>query len=138
MSIALQELLQICHNYNIVVDVNFNALQSFCVAFTTKRLSLPFLNINYASILHTGSIKYLGVTFTSSLNNNHGILRQMKMTSARSNNLIGLFHSGNRDVPIELVGRFCDSFRCSIMWENCPKKFSFSKIRVHTTIYIVK
>ena len=75
------------------------------------------------------------VTFTSSLNNN-GTLRQMEMTSARSNNLIGLFHSCNRDIQIELVGRFCDSFRSSIMLENCPKKSSFSKIRVHTTIYI--
>ena len=29
-AIALQEMLHICHNYSISVDVNFNALKSFC------------------------------------------------------------------------------------------------------------
>ena len=36
MIFALQELLNICHSYSITVDVNFNALKSFCVAFTPK------------------------------------------------------------------------------------------------------
>ena len=36
--IALQKLLNTCHSYSITVDVNFNALKSFCVAFTRKLL----------------------------------------------------------------------------------------------------
>ena len=43
-AIALQELLNICHSYGITVDVNFNALKSFCVAFTPKFLSCDFQN----------------------------------------------------------------------------------------------
>ena len=64
-AIALQELLNICHNYSITVDVNFNALKSFCVAFTPKlfKLRFPELNINAALIPYTDSIKYLGFTF---------------------------------------------------------------------------
>ena len=67
-AIAPQELLNICHSYSITVDVNFNALKSFCVAFTPKlfKLRFPELNINAALIPYTDSIKYLGFTFTNS------------------------------------------------------------------------
>ena len=37
-AIALQQLLNICHRYSIVVDSIFNALKSFCFAFTPKTL----------------------------------------------------------------------------------------------------
>ena len=56
-AIALQELLNICHNYSITVDVNFKALTSFCVTFTAKlfKLRFPELNINAALIPYTDS-----------------------------------------------------------------------------------
>ena len=56
-AIALQELLHICHNYRIL-DVNFNALKSFCIPFTPKpfKLSLPKVTINSAHIPYTDSI----------------------------------------------------------------------------------
>ena len=46
-AIALQDLLNICHSYSITVDVNFNALKSFCVAF---KLRFSELNI-YAALI---------------------------------------------------------------------------------------
>ena len=66
-AIAPQELLHICHNYSISVDVNFNILKSFCIAFTPKplKLSLPQVAINSAYSPYTDSIKYLGFTFAS-------------------------------------------------------------------------
>ena len=47
-AIPLQELSNICHCYSITVYLNFNALKSFCFAFTPKlyKLSLPYLYIN--------------------------------------------------------------------------------------------
>ena len=80
-AIALQELLHICHNYSPFVDVNFNALKSFCIAFTPKpfKLSLPQVTINSAHISYTDSIKYLGFTFASSHKDDNDILRQMRM-----------------------------------------------------------
>ena len=30
-ALALQELLNICYNYSIIVDLNFNAKKSFCL-----------------------------------------------------------------------------------------------------------
>ena len=72
-------LLNICHSYSITVDVNFNALKSFCVAFTPKlfKLRFPELNINAALIPYTDSIKYLGFTFTNSHKDDNDMLRQM-------------------------------------------------------------
>ena len=89
-AIALQELLNICHRYSITVDVNFNALKSFCVAFTPKlfKLRFPELNINAALIPYTDSIKYLGFTFTNSHKDDNDMLRQMRMLYARSNRLV--------------------------------------------------
>ena len=39
-AIALQELLNICHNYSVIVDLNFKAKKSFCFAFTPRLLSI--------------------------------------------------------------------------------------------------
>ena len=103
-AIALQELLNIilCHSYSITVDVNFNALKSFCVAFTPKLFKLRFaeLNINATLIPYTDSIKYLGFTFTKSHEDDNDMLRQMRMLYARSNRLVRLFHSCSRTVLI--------------------------------------
>ena len=51
-AIALQQLLNICHRYSIVVDLNFNALKLFCFAFTPKpyKLYLPSLHIDNVSL----------------------------------------------------------------------------------------
>ena len=116
-AIALQELLHICHNYSISVDVNFNALKSFCIAFTPKhfKLSLPQVTINSAHIPYTDSIKYLGFTFASSHKDDNDILRPMRMLYARSNRLVKLFHSCNTDVLLELGRSFCGSFYCSYL-----------------------
>ena len=39
-AIALQQLLNICHRYSIIVDLNFNSLKSFCLAFTLNLIPL--------------------------------------------------------------------------------------------------
>ena len=130
-AIALQELLNICHSYSITVDVNFNALKSFCVAFTPKlfKLRFPELNINAALIPYTDSIKNLGLTFTNSHKDDNDMLRQMRMLYARSNRLARLFPSCSRNVLIELGRSFCGSFYCSYLWTHYNKS-SFSNIRV--------
>ena len=54
-AITLQlQLLNICHRYSIIVDLNFNALKSFCFAFTPRfyQLCLPHLNINNVPIVY--------------------------------------------------------------------------------------
>ena len=38
-AIALQELLNMCHSYSIIVDLNFNAKKSFCLHLLLDCLS---------------------------------------------------------------------------------------------------
>ena len=60
-AIALQELINLCYEYSIGIDMNFNALKSYCIAFTPKlyKLTLPSLHISSLPISYTDSIKYL-------------------------------------------------------------------------------
>ena len=72
-TIVLQELLNIGHKYNITADLSFNALESFCVAFTPNSFKLSFqkLYINTVPIPYTDSLKYLGFTFTCTSSHKH-------------------------------------------------------------------
>ena len=92
-AIALQELLNICHSYSIIVDLNFNAKKSFCFAFTPRlfKFSLPDLHINNIPISYVDSVKYLGFTFAGAHKDDHDILRQMRTLYARSNWLLRIF-----------------------------------------------
>ena len=67
--IVLHELINLRYDYSIVIDMNFNALKSYCIAFTPNlyKLTLPQLHINSLPISYTDSIKYLGKMF--SINN---------------------------------------------------------------------
>ena len=62
-AIALQKLINLCYEYSIGIDMNLNALKSYCtcIAFTPKlyKLTLPSLHINYLPISYTDSGKYL-------------------------------------------------------------------------------
>ena len=59
---SVQELINLCYEYSIGIDINFNALISYCIAFTPKmyKLTLPSLHIIFLSISYTDSFKYLG------------------------------------------------------------------------------
>ena len=63
--IALQELIGLCPEYSVDIDLNFNATKSYCVAFTPKlyKLASPSLYINYLPISYTDSIKYFGYIY---------------------------------------------------------------------------
>ena len=130
-AIALQELLNTCHRYSIIADFNFNALKSFCIAFTPKffKLFFPKLYINTAPNPYTDSLKYLGFIFTNSHKDDSDVLRQMRMLHSRSYRLVRLFYSCSRNVLIELGRSFCGSFCRSYLWTHYNKKI-FSKIRV--------
>ena len=80
-AIALQELINLCYEYSIGLDMNFNALKSYYIAFTIKlyKLTLRSLHIIYLSISYTGSIKYLlvhvGYMFSSNSSDDTEMLR---------------------------------------------------------------
>ena len=130
-AIALQELINMCFKYSIEIDLNFNALKSYCVAFLPKlyKLALPELHINSMPISYTDSIKYLGYIFSSNNNDDAEMLRQMRLLYCRSNRLVRLFSKCSKTVLIELCRSFCTTFYCPYFWTQY-KKATFSKLRV--------
>ena len=105
-------ILNICHNYSIIVDLNFNANKSFSFAFTLRlfKLSLSlYLHINNIPIF-----KYLGFTCAGAHKDDNDI-RQMRTLYARSNRLLRIFHDCNTKVMIELGRGYCGSFYCSYL-----------------------
>ena len=130
-AIALQELINLCYEYSIGIDMNFNALKSYCIAFTPKlyKLTLPSLHINYLPISYTDSIKYLGYMFSSNNSDDNEMLRQMRRLYCRSNRLFRMFNKCSKHVLIELCRSFCTTFYCPYFW-TAYKKTTFSKIRV--------
>ena len=130
-AIALQELINLCYDYSIEIDMNFNALKSYCIAFTPKlcKLTLPSLHINSLSISYTDSIKYLGNMFSSNNSDDTEMLWQMRLLYCRSNRLFRMFNKFSKNVLIELCRSFCTTFYCPYFW-TAYKKATFSKIRV--------
>ena len=92
-AIALQQLLNICHWYSIIVDLNFKSLKSFCFTFTLKpyKWCLPSLYINDVPVVYVDSIKYLGFAFSRNHKDDVDMWRQMRTLYARSNTIINLF-----------------------------------------------
>ena len=104
--IALQELIGLCYEYSVDIDLNFNATKSYCVTFASKlyKLALPLLHINHLLISYTDSIKYLGYIFTNDNSDDAAMLRQMRLllVYCRSNRLIRMFNKCSQNVLIEL------------------------------------
>ena len=59
--IGLQQLINVCRRYRIVVDLNINALKSFCFAFTPRlyQLCLPHVHINNVPLVYVDSRIYI-------------------------------------------------------------------------------
>ena len=129
--IALEQLPNICHRYSIIVDLNFNALISFCFTFTPKpyKLCLPWLHLNNMPLEYVDSVEYLGFTFFRNHKDDDDMLRQMRTLYSRSNRIIRIFHNCSTKVWIELGRSFCWPFYCSYLWSQYNKS-SFSTIRV--------
>ena len=128
-----------CFKYSIEIDLNFNALKSYCVAFLPKlyKLALPELHINSMPISYTDSIKYLGYIFSSNNDDDAEMLRQMRLLYCRSNRLVRLFSKCSKTVLIELCRSFAQRFTVHIFGHNIKKLHSRSFV-LHITTYIVK
>ena len=138
-AIALQELIYMCFKYSIEIDLNFNALKSYCAAFPPKlyKLALPVLHINSMSISYTDSIKYLGYIFSNNNNDDAEMLRQMKFLYCRSNRLVRLLVNVAKLSLLSYVEVFAQRFTVPIFGHNI-KKQHFRSFVLHITTYIVK
>ena len=79
-AIALQKLLDICHEYGVEHDVIYNPLKSVCMVFKPDRFSLkcPLVHLGNNVLEYQEKVKYLGVLLNDNLNDNDDIMKQMR------------------------------------------------------------
>ena len=111
---AMQNLLDVCHNYGAANDILFNPLKYVCIVYKPKnyKLCCPSVNIGSEPLRFVNETKYLGFTYY-----------------ARSNRILRMFSHCSIDVKIVLFNIYCTPLYCSYLWTEY-KKSSFSKIRV--------
>ena len=128
---AMQNLLDVCHNYGAANDILFNPLKSVCIVYKPKnnKLFCPSVNIGSEPLRFVNETKYLGFTFCSLNKDDKDILRQMRSVYARSNRILRMFSHCSIDVKIVLFNSYCTPLYCSYLWTDY-RKTSFSKIRV--------
>ena len=128
---AMQNLLDVCHNYGAPNDILFNPLISVCIVYKQKyyKLFCPSINIGSQPIRFVNETKYLGFTFCNLNKDAKDILRQMRSVYARSNRILRMFSHCSIDVKIVLFNSYCTHLYCSYLWTDY-RKTSFSKIRV--------
>ena len=87
---ALQLLLHGCEKFAHINNINFKLDKTKCMNFLPNsfkgKISQVFLN--EVKFSYTNSVRYLGVTFTSQLNDNNKIKQQCRSISAESNSII--------------------------------------------------
>ena len=114
----LHALINMCSRYFIEVDLNFNALKSYCIAFLPElyKLAVPVLHIHSMPISYTDSIKYLGYIFSCNNSDDAKMLKQIRLLYCRSNRLVRLFSKCRKPVLIELCRSVCITFYCPYFW----------------------
>ena len=90
---AMQNLLDVCHNYGAANDILLNPLKSVCIVYKPKKYKLfcPSVNIGSEPLRFVTETKYLGFTFCSLNKDDKDILRQMRSVYARSNRIHRMF-----------------------------------------------
>ena len=91
-AIALQKLLDICHEYGVEHDVIYYPLKSVCIVLKPDRFSLkcPLVHLGDNVLEYQEKVKYLGVLLNDNLNGNYDIMKQMRGLYARANSVFSL------------------------------------------------
>ena len=132
-AIALQKLLDICHEYGVEHDVIYNPLKSVCMFFKPDRFSLkcPLVYLGNNVLEYQEKVKYLGVLLNDNLNDNDD-MKQMRGLYARANSVLRKFAACSFDVKLRLFQDCCTSFYCAHLWYTFTKRV-ISKVRVAYT-----
>ena len=79
-AMALQQLLDICNDYDVANDITFNPLKSVCLVFRPARYKLfcPRVHIGRAQLEYVNDAKYLGFMFCENKKDDCNMLRQLR------------------------------------------------------------
>jgi hypothetical protein len=130
-AIALQKLVNTCHDYGMEFDITYNPLKSVCMVFKPKGYMLycPVVKLGGEPIEYVNSVKYLGVLLSSGSADTDDMKRQIRSLYARGNMLIRKFNMCSEDVKLHLFKTYCTGFYCAHLWSNYTQQ-TFNKVKV--------
>ena len=121
--VALQRLLDICHEYAQTNTIIYNAIKTKCMCFIPKskvfhNLHIPDVFISNTKLSFVKSIKYLGVTIVDTLIDDDDMSRHKRYLYSKGNLLSRKFKDCSDKVKSKLFQTFCYNIYCGHLWTS--------------------
>ncbi len=131
-SAGFQQLLNICSDYGIRYDVQYNTKKSVAMICRTKDhrdLNFPDLYLSGQVLNLCTTVKYLGHFINNETSDDDDMYRQRRKLYAQANMLVRKFYMCSDEVKINLFRAYCTSFYTAPLWFKF-KKESLCKLQV--------
>ncbi len=132
-SAGFQQLLNICSDYGIRYDVQYNTKKSIALICRTKDhrdLNFPDFYLSGQVLNVCTTVKYLGNFINNEMSDDDDdMYRQRRKLYAQANILVRKFYMCSDEVKINLFRAYCTSFYTAHLWFKF-KKESLCKLQV--------
>ncbi len=130
--VALQKLVDICHDYSLKYDMLYNVKKSRCIVFEcagTGEIHLPKINLGSHVLRWMNTHTYRGAVLNSECKDDLDMMRQCRSIYARGNCLVHKFSKCSVDVKLELFRAYCSNVYLGQLWCNY-KLSTYRKLKV--------
>ncbi|KAK0141236.1 hypothetical protein N1851_021750 [Merluccius polli] len=131
-TVGFQQLLDICSEYGVEFDVQYNAKKSVVLICRTKedqKLHFPMFYLSGQSLCVSNCMKYLGHIITDKMEDDADMYRQRRMLYVEANMLVRKFHYCSDDVKVNLFRSYCTPMYAAPLWVSY-KKETLRKLQV--------
>ena len=131
-SAVFQQLLNICSEYGVKYDVQYNAKKSVVMICRTKEdrdLNFPAFYLSGQLLCVCNKTKYLGHFITDQMSDDDDMYRQCRILYAQANMLARQFYMCSDHVKIGLFRTYCTPLYSAPLWAKF-KKASMHKLQV--------
>lgn len=131
-SAGLQQLLNVCSDYGLQFDIEYNSSKSAVLICRTKQdksLKYPVFRLSNNNLEVCKMIKYLGHCITDDLNDDDDIYRQCCKLYAQANTIARKFTFCSTQVKAALFKAYCTPLYTAHLWSSY-KKASMQKLQV--------
>ena len=119
-TVGFQQLLDICSEYGVEFDVQYNAKKSVVLICRTKedqKMHFPMFYLSGQSLCVSSCTKYLGHIITDKMEDDADMYRQRRMLYVQANMLGRKFHHCSDDVKVSLFRAYCTPMYAAPLWQ---------------------
>uniref|UniRef100_A0AAZ1XJK6 Reverse transcriptase domain-containing protein n=1 Tax=Oreochromis aureus TaxID=47969 RepID=A0AAZ1XJK6_OREAU len=131
-SAGLQDLLNVCTEYGVQYDIEYNAVKSavlICRTKQDKQLNFPLFKLAQKTLEIHKKVKYLGHFITEQMNDDDDIYRQRCKLYVQVNNIARKFSFCSLPVKVALFKAYCTPLYTAPLWSS-NKQRSMQKLHV--------